>query len=184
MFAGNLVITIVIASQSERCSRQLASSVAFMISSHHMSEMERQSALVFLYNIQANTLTARPCDLYDISYSLLLQMFSVVVAYSVIILQSAWLLVCWSDMVLCRPAFKYKTNQCQMEYIIHGGTITVTRIFISDFHLSFNKIIIYIFLRWSGAAACWWRPRWPRLNAHSLTDHCEPKKCNGARDIH
>ena len=71
-----------------------------------------------------------------------------------------------------------------MEYIIHGGTITVTRIFISDFHLSFNKNIIYIFLRWIGAAACWWRPRWPRLNAHSLTDHCEPKKCNGARDIH
>ena len=89
MFAGNLVITIVIASQSERCSRQLASSVAFMISSHHMSEMERQSALAFLYNIQANTLTARQCDLYDISYSLLLQMFSVVVAYGVIILQSA-----------------------------------------------------------------------------------------------
>ena len=116
-----------------------------MISSHQMSEMERQSALAFLYNIQANTLTARPCDLYDISYSLLLQMFSVVVAYSVIILQSAWLLVCWSDMVLCRPAFKYKTNQCQMEYIIHGGTITVTRIFISDFHLSFNKILFIFF---------------------------------------
>ena len=38
-----------------------------------------------------------------------------------------------------------KTNQCQMEYIIQDGTITVTRIFISDFHLSFNKILFIFF---------------------------------------
>jgi len=103
MFTGNLVITIVIASQSERCSRQLASSVAFMISSHQMSEMERQSALAFLYNIQANTMTARPCDLYDINYSLMLQMLNVVVTYSVIILQFDYL--CTGLLWFCKPAF-------------------------------------------------------------------------------
>ena len=43
----------------------------------------------YVNNVQLNTLICRPKDLYEVSYSLLLQIFGTIVTYTVIILQSA-----------------------------------------------------------------------------------------------
>ena len=50
---------------------------------------ERQSAYFYMNNVQLNILICRPKDLYEVSYSLLLQIFGTIVTYTVIILQSA-----------------------------------------------------------------------------------------------
>ena len=45
--------------------------------------------IFYMNNVQLNTLICRPKDLYEVSYSLLLQIFGTIVTYTVIILQSA-----------------------------------------------------------------------------------------------
>jgi hypothetical protein len=79
-----------IASQLEKSSRRLASTAALLLSENIciMSEDERHRAALYLNNIQTNILCARPWDLFDINYSLILSIFSFVVTYTIIILQS------------------------------------------------------------------------------------------------
>ena len=86
-----LFMLILTQSQLEQCSRQLAASSALVISKtcHLLTESERISCKLYIINIQQNVLSARPYDLFSVNYSLLLQLFSVVVTYSVILLQSA-----------------------------------------------------------------------------------------------
>ena len=91
MFVIFLFMMTLTQSHLEQCSRRLAASSALMISKtcHLLSESERISSHLYIINIQHNVLSARPYDLFTVNYSLLLQMFSVVVTYSVILLQSA-----------------------------------------------------------------------------------------------
>ena len=79
-----------IASQLERSSRRLASTTALLMSENIciMAGDERHRATLYLNNIQTNILCARPWDLFDINYSLILSTFSFVVTYTIIILQS------------------------------------------------------------------------------------------------
>jgi len=91
-FVSFLTAMILIASESEKSSRKLAVTVSLLISEKGslLTETERPSAASYLNNIQTNALTARPCELYDINNSLLLQIFGTIVTYTIIILQSAW----------------------------------------------------------------------------------------------
>ena len=91
MFITFLFMMILTHSQLEQRSRRLAASSALVISQtcHLLTESERIGSHLYIINIQHNVLSARPYDLFTVNYSLLLQMFSVVVTYSVILLQSA-----------------------------------------------------------------------------------------------
>ena len=86
-----LVAMTLIASESEKSSRKLAVTVSLLISKNgsFLTETERLTAASYLNNIQSNVLTARPCELYDINNSLLLQILGTIVTYTIIILQSA-----------------------------------------------------------------------------------------------
>ena len=86
-----LVAMTLIASESEKSSLKLAVTVSLLISKNgsFLTETERLTAASYLNNIQSNVLTARPCELYDINNSLLLQILGTIVTYTIIILQSA-----------------------------------------------------------------------------------------------
>jgi 7tm Chemosensory receptor len=91
IFAMFLIRVILIASESEKSSRQLAVAVWMEISQNGflLTETERLSAALYLNNVQSNMLTARPCEMYDINNSLLLHIFGTVLTYTIIVLQSA-----------------------------------------------------------------------------------------------
>jgi 7tm Chemosensory receptor len=88
LFISLLTSLTLIASQLERSSRQFASHLALM-TSQHSSLTDTQTVNLLPHQVQSTVLTARPLDLYKINHSLLLQMSSVVVTYTIILLQSA-----------------------------------------------------------------------------------------------
>ena len=88
LFISLLTSLTLIASQLERSSRQFASHLALK-TSQHSSLTDTQTINLLLIQMQSTVLSARPLDLYNINHSLLLQMSSVVVTYTIILLQSA-----------------------------------------------------------------------------------------------
>ena len=77
------------AAQLHISSRQLVNNTSLWLSDKVtlLTKQELDYARLFLNRIDSRTLQARPCDLYTVDYSLLLQILSVVVTYTIILVQ-------------------------------------------------------------------------------------------------